>query len=210
MKIKVLFQGDSITDAGRDRNDIHDMGRGYPKYTSAMLTDAYPDVEFEFVNLGISGNRTENLVARLQSDFIDIKPDLVIMMIGVNDTWHNFIGEAQTTNEQFETNLRTVLTAIRDMGAKLFMIEPYMLYGSDKEYMIPDLDNKIRMERKMAQEFADAYLPLHGILAAQTVNHPFTDFSGDGVHPNEGGAAFIAQQILGAIDPIIASLTSKD
>ena len=210
MKINVLFQGDSITDAGRDRKNIHDMGKGYPKFASAMLTDAYPDIEFEFVNLGISGNRTADLVARLQSDFIDIKPDLAIMMIGVNDVWHSFMFGTECTDEQFESNLRTVLTAIRDMGAKLFLIEPYMLYGSDKEYMIPELDNKIRIERKMAQEFADGYLPLHGMFAAQTVNQPFTDFSDDGVHPNEGGAAFIAQNILSSIDPVIQSLIAKN
>jgi lysophospholipase L1-like esterase len=82
--MKVLFQGDSITDAGRDRSNIRDMGPGYPKFASAMITDAFPDIDFEFFNIGISGNRTEHLVARLQKDFLDIQPDLVILMIGVN------------------------------------------------------------------------------------------------------------------------------
>ena len=76
MKIKLLFQGDSITDAGRDRNNPHDLGQGYPKYAAAILKENYPDVDFEFIDLGISGDQTKDLVARLQSDFVDVQPDV--------------------------------------------------------------------------------------------------------------------------------------
>ena len=77
-KIKLLFQGDSITDAGRNYGDIHDLGGGYPKYAAKLLEEKFPDVEFEFVDLGISGNQTKDLVARLDKDFIDIQPDIVL------------------------------------------------------------------------------------------------------------------------------------
>ena len=207
MNMKILFQGDSVTDAGRDRNDSHDMGNGYPKYASAMIADAYPDIDFEFVNLGISGNRTENLVARLQSDFVDVAPDMVILLIGVNDVWHHFSHNIETTPEYFESNLRLILSTIKQtMGAKLVMIEPFLLYGSDKVGMLEELDEKIRIERKLAQEFADAYLPMQAIFAAETIHTPYTEFSGDGVHPNAGGAGFIAQKVLDTIEPLMANL----
>ena len=87
-KIKLLFQGDSITDAGRDRNDIHNLGNGYPKYAAKFLAEKYPDIDFEFIDLGIGGDQTKNLVARLDKDFIDIQPDIVSILIGINDVWH--------------------------------------------------------------------------------------------------------------------------
>ena len=202
--MKILFQGDSVTDAGRDRSDPQDMGTGYPKYASAMISDAYPDIDFEFINLGISGNRTEHLIERLQSDFVDIAPDVVVLLIGVNDVWHHFSNDINTPAETFESNLRRILTTIKEtMGAKLLMVEPFLLYGSDKVHMLEELDEKIRIERTLAQEFADVYLPMHAIFAAETVSTPCTEFSGDGVHPNEGGSCFIAERVLHAIEPIL-------
>ena len=209
--MKVLFQGDSVTDAGRDRGDCHDMGNGYPKFASAMLTDAYGDVDFEFVNLGISGNRTSDLLARLSSDLVDIQPDLIVLMIGVNDVWHSQGYAKEITPEDTERNLRGILTAIREKtSAKLLMIEPFMLYGSDKAFMFPAMDECIRIERRLAHELADAYLPMHALFAAATVQQPYTAFSPDGVHPNADGACLIAQHLLHALEPIMQSLTAKD
>ena len=70
-KIKLLFQGDSITDMGRDRGDYHNLGEGYPKYAADYLKKKYTNIEFEFIDLGISGNQTKDLVKRLQTDFIE-------------------------------------------------------------------------------------------------------------------------------------------
>ena len=84
-KIKILFQGDSITDAGRDKRNYHNMGLGYPKFVVEMLSAKYPDVDFEFINFGISGNRTHELFDRLYADCICFQPDVVSILIGVND-----------------------------------------------------------------------------------------------------------------------------
>ncbi|MBR6410912.1 MAG: SGNH/GDSL hydrolase family protein [Clostridia bacterium] len=207
--MKILFQGDSVTDAGRDRSNIHDMGESYPKYASAMIADAFPDTEFEFVNLGISGNRTEHLVQRLQSDFIDIQPDIVSIMIGINDVWHHYMADhgIETTDEAFEQNYRTVLTAIKEKThAKILIIEPYLLYTPDKEIFRPEFDRKIAIVRKLAREFADRYLPTDGLFAAASVLEPPTYYSPDGVHPNAEGACFIGERYLEAITPLIEEL----
>ena len=111
--MKILFQGDSITDAGRDRNDPHDMGNGYPKYAAAMIADAFPEENFEFLNLGISGNRTGQFLERVQKDVIDIQPDFVSILLGVNDVWHRHSHKIETTDQQFEENYRTILQEIR-------------------------------------------------------------------------------------------------
>ena len=101
--MRILFQGDSITDAGRDRSDYHDLGEGYPKYAAEAIVSKYPDEDFEFINLGISGNQTADLVDRLQSDFIDIQPDFVSILIGINDTWHRAENREWLSGEEFET-----------------------------------------------------------------------------------------------------------
>ena len=75
MKIKILFQGDSVTDAGRNREDFHYLGNGYPRYVAPALRERFPEDEFEFINLGMSGNRTEHLLARWKTDAVDINPD---------------------------------------------------------------------------------------------------------------------------------------
>ena len=77
MKIRLLFQGDSITDAGRSYDDPHILGDGYVKYAAECLRRAYPQAEFEFINLGISGNQTKDLVERLDRDFLTVQPDIV-------------------------------------------------------------------------------------------------------------------------------------
>ena len=88
--MKILFQGDNITDAGRDQRNYHHLGNGYPKYAAEMIREAHPDTDFEFINLGISGNRTGQLFDRLYADAIELQPDIISILIGINDLWHRY------------------------------------------------------------------------------------------------------------------------
>lgn len=192
--MKILFQGDSITDAGRDRSDYHDLGEGYPKYAAEAIVSKYPDEDFEFINLGISGNQTADLVDRLQSDFIDIQPDFVSILIGINDTWHRAENREWLSGEEFEKRYRTVLSAIKEKtNAKIMMLEPFLLPVQDKLYFREDLDPKIQIIRSLARQFADIYVPTDGLIASALVGRSISDFSDDGVHPNASGSAFIGR-----------------
>ena len=208
--MKILFQGDSVTDAGRDRSNPADLGEGYPKFASAMIQDSYPDTEFEFVDLGISGNRTEHLVARLESDFIEIQPDIVSIMIGINDVWHHYAFElVETTDEQFEENYRTVLDAIKSRTkARILMIQPFLLETVDpaKQVLCEELARKQAIIKRLADEYADAYLPLDEILHQEVDAEP-AEYSRDGVHPTPDGACRIGEAYLGAIAPLIELLS---
>lgn len=202
--MKILFQGDSITDAGRDRADYHDMGQGYPFYASYLIEENYPGVDFEFVNLGISGDRTENLVERLQDDFVDIQPDIVSILIGVNDTWHRAEEQNWIDNETFENNYRTVLTAIKEnTNAKIIMMEQFLLSVPDKDFFRVDLDPKIDIVRRLAREFADVYIPLDGLFAAASIKKEPTYWAADGVHPTAEGAKFIAEHYCNAVKELL-------
>lgn len=200
--MKILFQGDSITDAGRAKDGI---GSGYVKYAIELIKEKYPNADIEFVNKGISGNKVSDLLARLDKDFLSINADMVSIMIGINDTWHHMEDKNFVPDEQFEADYRTILTALKEQGAKIMMIEPFII-SEDKLDFYQDLYKKILIERKLAREFADVYLPLDGLLASAWCNSPATDFSGDGVHPNTSGAQFIAKLYLDYASPIIESL----
>ncbi len=202
--MKILFQGDSITDCGRNRDDYHDLGAGYPKYAAELIAKAYPETEFEFINLGISGNQTKDLVERLQNDFIDIQPDLVSIHIGINDTWHRAGERNWLGNDAFEAQYRKVLTEIKEKtNAKILIIEQFLLPVADKSYFREDLDGKIDITRALAREFADYYIPLDGLMAQACVGNDASHWSADGVHPNENGAKFIADLYVEAFKKII-------
>ena len=207
--MKILFQGDSVTDAGRDWSDPHDMGNGYPRYASAMMQDSFSDKEFEFVNLGISGNRTEHLVERLEADFIEIQPDIVSILIGVNDVWHHYSHGIETSDEQFEKNYRVVLDALKTRtNARILMIQPFLLETVDpaKQAYTEELARKQAIVKQLADEYADAYLPLDEILHRETEEEP-AYYAADGVHPTPDGACYIGEAYLGAIAPLIELLS---
>ena len=204
--MKIVFQGDSITDAGRDKRNFHDMGNGYPKYAAQHLREAYPDTEFEFINLGISGNRTCQLFDRLYTDAIAFQPDLISILIGINDVWHRYgSGRIATTDAQLELNYRSILERIRkETNAKIVILCPFLLDCEDKTAIREDLKTVIPIVRRLAEEFADVYIPLNEYFeeALKTQPEP-KHYSGDGVHPNSNGSAFIGKLYAEALKPIL-------
>ncbi len=203
-KIKLLFQGDSITDAYRDREDFHNLGYGYPLYAAEFIKEKYPDIEFEFINLGIGGNQTKDLVERLQSDFVDVQPDIVSILIGINDVWHHAEDKSWIPDEVFEERYRTVLAAIKEKtNAKIMMMEPFLIPVEDKKFFREDLYKKIEIEKELAREFADVYLPTDGLLASAFIGEDPLSFAEDGVHPSEKGAKYIGKLYLEYISKLI-------
>jgi lysophospholipase L1-like esterase len=206
--MKIVFQGDSITDAGRDKRNYHDMGNGYPKYASAMIAEAFPDTAFEFINQGISGNRTDQLFDRLYLDAIAFEPDIISILIGINDIWHRH-GSAriETTDEQFATNYRAILERLKKQtNAKIVMLSPFLLDNEEKETWRPEVERLLPIVRSLAAEFADAYVPLDKLFEDALKAQPEPQYySADGVHPNANGAEFIGKHYFNAIAPLIES-----
>ena len=203
--MKILFQGDSITDAGRDRRNYHQLGNGYPKYAAELISAAHPDTDFEFINFGISGNRTGQLFDRLYPDAIAFEPDIISIMIGINDVWHRYSHKIMTNNAQIEANYRAILTSLKEFtNAKIIMIAPYLLDCDDKQAIREDLPSVIEIIERLADEFADVYIPLdkHFEEALKTAPEKLY-YSGDGVHPNENGARFIAKLYADAIEKLL-------
>ena len=194
--VRLLFQGDSITDAGRDKRDFHDLGNGYPKYAAELLKESNPEINFDFINLGISGNRTGQLFDRLYPDAIALQPDVISILIGINDIWHRgAFSYVATTDEQIELNYREILKNLKaKTNAKIVMLAPYVLDAEDKAPMKNELTTVLPIVRKLANEFADAYIPLDELFEEAMATQPAPlYYSPDGVHPNENGARFIGE-----------------
>ena len=206
--MKILFQGDSITDAGRDKSDYHNLGAGYPKYAAEHIKAAHPNVDFEFINFGISGNRTSQLFDRIYDDAIVFQPDLISILIGVNDIWHRHSHKILTTDAQIVLNYRCILERLKaETNAKIVVLAPFVLDAPGKEQIAEDLLTILPIVRDLAEEFADAYIPLDKLFAEVLKSQPEPlYYSEDGVHPNDNGRRFIGKMYAEAVSPLINQL----
>jgi lysophospholipase L1-like esterase len=197
-RARVLFQGDSITDAGWNRQDPNSLGGGYAMMAACWFSALYPGKKVTFLNRGISGNRAKDLDARWQTDCLDLKPTWVSIMIGINDTWRRYDSNDTTSTEAYEKSYRNILTLTRDkLKAKLILIEPFVLpIPEDRKQWRVDLDPRIHVVRTLAREFNALLVPMDGIFAEAATHREPAYWAGDGVHPSLPGHALIAQSWL--------------
>ncbi len=196
MEQRLLFIGDSITDAGRETDDL---GHGYALLTAAKLAASDPENTWTFVNRGIGGNKLADLKKRWQADCIDLKPDIVSILIGINDTWHN-VGEPEAfaTKEsftRFEADYRYLLDRLVESGIKkIVLMEPFVLpEPDDRRSWRSDLDPKIHLIRQLAKEYQAVFVPLDGTLNSLGISYGYEKYTGDdGVHPTLLGHETIA------------------
>ena len=200
----VLFQGDSITDAGRGRQNDELLGGGYAGMAAGRFSAAFPTKGVRFLNRGVSGNRAVDLQARWDDDCLALKPDWVSIMIGINDTWRSFDSNDPTGTEQYEAACRNILTRTRDeLGARLILLEPFLLpVPEDRLLWREDLDPKIQALRGLAIEFGAVYVPLDGLFAAAATRREPAFWAPDGVHPTPAGHNLIADAWLDAVDAV--------
>ena len=198
-----------MTASGREVSDPTDLGHGFALMVSEMLSREFPEGKFSFYNTGISGNRAGQVVDRLDTDLVALAPELTVLLVGVNDAWCRFCTDTVVTDEEFEGAVRTIFETVRSLGSSLVVVEPY-LFPDEKHYIaLEELDGKIRVLRRLSREYADGYVALHGAFAEEIVKREWTDFSTDGVHPNETGARFIADKVMTAVMPIVAERLAK-
>jgi len=198
--MRILFQGDSITDCGRGA-EPDGLGGGYAVMTAGLVQAMHPGMKIEVINRGIGGNRVKDLEPRWQADCIDLRPDVVSIMIGINDTFWARAPQDATPVEDYEARYRRILTRTRDeLGAKVVMLEPFLVhYSPDNPHVRADLDATIGAARRLAREFASAYVPLDGVFAAVTARAKPQYWSGDGVHPTAAGHGLIALEWIRAV-----------
>lgn len=202
--LTVLFIGDSITDGNRTRNDDwnHVLGHGYAQMLAARLWFEHPDCFKMFYNRGISGNTVGDLAARWQTDVIDLKPDVVSILVGINDVHGIANNQSKQTIEVFETTYRQILDKTRrDLpNVQLVICEPFLLPGSrvDAQPELWQTETRLRQQvaQKLAAEYGAVYVPLQKPFDEALNKAPVSNWIWDGIHPMPAGHELIARQWL--------------
>jgi lysophospholipase L1-like esterase len=194
----ILFTGDSITDCGRVRDDAKHLGFGYAAFTAAQLQLLSASPELKIYNRGIGGNRARDLLGRVQPDLLALKPTVISILIGINDTWRRYDSKDATSAAAFEKDYRALLEKIRgELDAQVILLEPFLLHVPDDRFAWrEDLNPKIDVVRKLAIEFETELIPLDGIFAEAATTAPAAYWAHDGVHPSAAGHALIADAWL--------------
>ena len=157
----ILFQGDSITDAGRQNrqkpnpNEQASMGNGYASMATAALLTSRPELNLSIYNRGISGNKVHQLDARWDKDCLDLKPDVLSILIGVNDIWHGLNGRYDGTVKTYEDDYRKLIArTIKQLPkVKLVICEPFVLKcGAVKDNWFPEFDRYREAAKRIATE----------------------------------------------------------
>lgn len=201
----VLFQGDSITDAGR-AGDLNGMGGGYAMMASAEFSARHPEKRVRFINRGISGNRAVDLESRWKQDCLDLKPTWVSIMIGVNDTWRRFDSNDPTATGVYEQSYRNILSQVKQhLGARLILMEPFVLpYPEDRKAWRADLDPRIEVVHRLAREFDAILVETDRLFAEAATQREPAFWASDGVHPTPEGHALMALAWLRAVKGVDA------
>ena len=193
-KATILFQGDSITDSERNPRNNEALGTGYVMMANLWLSAMCPEMGFRVLNRGVRGNRAKDLRDRWHKDTLSLKPDVVTILIGVNDALGRYIWNSPTSLSEFENNYKFILEQTRDvLHAKIILMEPFFVgTAMDLLRLREDLDPKIEAVQNLSKEFHAPLVPLDQIFRESVKKREPGYWSLDGVHPTSAGHALIA------------------
>ena len=185
----ILFQGDSITDSGRNKednsfNNARALGSGYPMLTAAALMEKYASLNLKIFNKGISGNKVYQLAERWEKDCLEIKPDILSILIGVNDIWHKLNGSYKGTVEIYRNDFIALLVRTKKAlpNVKFIIGEPFAVPEvkavDDKWY--PEFYDYQKAAREIAVQFEAAFIPYQKIYDEAQKKAPGVYWTGDG------------------------------
>ena len=201
----LLFIGDSITDCGRDRpvgKRWNSLGEGYVSFVDSMLGAAMPETPVRVLNTGISGNRVTDLEARWKSDVLDLEPNWLSLMIGINDVWRQFDAESgaeQVGPEQYELVYRSVLAKTRPQLDGLVLMTPYCLETNREDPMRVKMDAYGAITKKLAADFDAIFVDTQAAFDHYLAHQPTQSLCADRVHPNGVGHMILARAFLSAV-----------
>ncbi len=203
----ILFQGDSITDAGRNREDENSWGLGYPLLISASMGMDRQE-EFRYINKGISGNRIIDVLARVKIDIINLKPDYLSILLGVNDVWHEFKRQNGVDTERFEQYYNMLIEQIKEAlpDIKIMIMEPFALCGSATEEQWEAFRSEVEQRAAAAERVAEKqgllFLPLMEKFDRACETAPADYWLEDGVHPTARGHELIRREWMKAFEQL--------
>lgn len=205
---KILFQGDSITDGGRSRNQDwnHVMGHGYAFIVASRLGFEKPDMNYRFFNRGVSGNTVPDLAARWQADTLDLAPDILSILVGVNDTSAEIEAKSGFSRKSFKTDYQNLLSATKDKHpqVKLIIGEPFILpVGKIKANWSKwheQISGRQEDAKNLAKEFDATFIPFQSHFNDCLKQAPAEYWIWDGVHPMPAGHELMARKWIEAVN----------
>ncbi len=203
--MRILFQGDSITDVGRSYEDDIVRGRGYPLLVSATLEFEEPQ-KYTFFNRGISGNRIVDLYARMKRDILYLKPDVMSILIGVNDEWHEHseLGANGVEPDKYYKIYCMLIEEVKEAlpDIKIMIMEPFCLRGYGNDAYFEEFQKGVRERAEKAKMVAEKYgltfIPLQEKFDEAVKLAPNDYWLQDGVHPMPAGHELIKREWLKA------------
>lgn len=211
MQNLLLFQGDSITDANRNRQNPDNLGGGYVLITAASLKYHHPGLDLKILNRGISGNRTKDLIGRWDEDCINLRPAFFSLFIGINNTWRRYDHDDPTPADTFESELRTLLDRTFNETAvtpdRAVLLEPFLLDVPEgtKKHWFEDLAPKQEIVSRAAADYGTRLIPLQRLFDEAATRAPGVHWTHDGVHPSPAGHHLIAKAWLAEMTPLLAA-----
>ncbi len=209
----ILFQGDSITDAGRSREHNELLGRGFASMVSGYLGLNFPD-RYTFLNRGIAGNKVVDVYARMKADILNLMPDYMSILLGVNDAWREYTLQNGISTEKFEKIytmlIEEVLEELPDI--KIILMEPFALPGSASDAtdekpcfysdVRADIERNAEAVRRVAEKFNLPFVELQSRFDEVYNPDNRSYWLLDGVHPSSAGHALIAREWLDTFSQI--------
>lgn len=214
-KRRILFQGDSITDGGRGRNEDpnHILGHGYAFIVAVKLGSEYPEKGFEFMNRGVSGDTTANLYARWQYDALNLKPDMISILVGINDVGQEFFSPPELVCDRFEITLKLILEQTKKilLETKLILMEPFMLDTGNlqRDEIVKKMKlvrNKQKIVKEIAREYGSVFVPLQEMFDEATKKQKAEYWIWDSIHPTYAGHGLIADAWLNVTSELLFSV----
>ena len=207
--MKILFQGDSITDCDRSRTYDSNVGTGYPLLVKSELGFNEP-TKYEFFNRGISGNRIVDVYARIKRDILNLKPDVMSILIGVNDVWHDTDDDCPNgvDADKFYKVYSMLISEIKEAlpDIKIIILEPFVLKAAATEgkwdFFSTEVPLRAAAAKKVAEDFSLVFVPLQEGFDALEKTAPASYWLVDGVHPSAMGHQFIKQQWIKAFNTL--------
>jgi len=204
--MKIVFYGDSITDMDRNREKNSSspfaFGSGYPFLINSRLSEENPQKHI-LINNGISGNRVVDLYARIKADVWNLQPDVLSILIGINDIWHELYGENGVDIKRFERVYRTIIEETKERlpNIKIMLLEPFVLKASataEKYEGFLEVKEYSKVVKKLADEYNLTFVPLQYKFDELSEKYGVETYLYDGVHPSIAGSTLIANEWLKA------------
>lgn len=191
----VLFQGDSVTDCHRNRDDITSMGDSYVKTMNEYLKK----YNIQVINKGISGNKVDNLLQRFDNDFKGVNPDYIFILIGVNDTWHDFPNQKDTAT--FKKEYELLISKIKEeINVPIIILEPFIIgFNEEITCMKNDLDEKIQVIKELANKYDLEYISFINEFNQLLTKDNYLEYTKEGIHLLDKGYEIISNKLISNI-----------